>query len=107
MEEHISPGRGDLMGLTYARNRVGEWRDELAPDEWFPCPECHERGLWMEDGRQRRCHRCYGTGILLTCEQAELGSRQTGGEETVREKRHPWVLRRMNPWASMISRKHS
>jgi len=94
------------MGLMYARNRLGEWRDELVPDEWFPCPSCGGRGLWVDQGsRNCYCARCTGTGILLTCEQAELGPKQTGGKETVRERRHPWVLRRMNLWATMISRR--
>jgi hypothetical protein len=106
MEVHLSPGRGDLMGLMFARNRVGAWRDDLAPDEWFPCPSCGGRGLWVDQsGRNCYCARCTGTGILLACEQAELGSKHTGGKETVRERRHPWLRRRMNPWSTMISRK--
>ena len=56
------------MGTVFAINRMIPCRRKLAPADWIPCPECHERGLWMEDGRQHWCPRCYGTGILLVAE---------------------------------------
>ena len=70
MEVQLSHGQGNLMGLMFARNRVGTWRDELAPGQWFACPACGGRGLWVDgDGTNRYCARCTGTGILLTCEE--------------------------------------
>jgi hypothetical protein len=63
MEVRLSPGKGDLMGLTYARSRLGEWRDELASDEWFPCPSCGGRRLWVDQGgRNCYCARVPGRG---------------------------------------------
>lgn len=70
MEVQLSRGQGNLMGLMFARNRVGTRRDMLAPGQWFRCPSCGGRGLWVEGDRTNRyCARCTGTGILLTCEQ--------------------------------------
>ncbi len=106
MQVHLSPGRGDLMGLMFARNRVGAWRDELAQEEWSPCPSCSGRGLWVDQGgRNCYCARCTGTGILLTREQADSGCRQAGGEKTVRQRWYRWALRFMNPRSTMISRR--
>ena len=70
MEVQLSAGKGNLMGLMFVRNRVGAWRDKLAPEEWFSCPSCRGRGLWVDQGgRNCYCVRCSGTGLLLVCEQ--------------------------------------
>ena len=61
---------GNIMSLMHARNCVGAYRDRLAPQEWFRCPSCGGRGLWVDGGDSNRyCKRCSGTGILLVCEQ--------------------------------------
>jgi len=61
---------GNIMSLMHARNCVGAYRDKLAPQEWFRCPSCGGRGLWVDGGdRNRYCKRCSGTGILLVFEQ--------------------------------------
>ena len=83
---------GNIMSLMHARNCVGAYREKLAPQEWFRCPSCGGRGLWVDSGdfvsgtsywseflglwvnsgdRNRYCKRCSGTGILLVCEQDE------------------------------------
>ncbi len=64
---------GDIMTLMHARNAVETYRGKLAPWEWFRCPSCGGRGLWVNNGN-RYCRRCSGTGILLTCEQDESKS---------------------------------
>lgn len=62
--------RGSITMLMYARNAVGAYRDKLAPGEWLRCPSCGGRGLWVDqDGGNRYCPRCSGTGILLTCDK--------------------------------------
>lgn len=68
MKSDLERGGRVTMGTVYAIRQMMPCRRKLAPAAWIPCPECHERGLWMEDGRQRWCHRCYGTGILLVAE---------------------------------------
>ena len=61
---------GNITTLMHARNAVGAYRDKLAPWEWFRCPSCGGRGLWVNrNGENRYCPRCSGTGILLACEQ--------------------------------------
>ena len=81
---------GNIMSLMHARNCVGTYRDKLSPEEWFRCPSCGGRGLWVDSGdfvsgtsywseflglwvnsgdRNRYCKRCSGTGILLVFEQ--------------------------------------
>ena len=60
------------MMLMYARNAVGAYRTKLAQGEWFRCPSCGGRGLWVDEGGTNRyCSWCSGTGILLVCEQDE------------------------------------
>ncbi len=68
--EREFPLGNNIMSIMHARNCVGAYRDRLARSEWFPCPSCGGRGLWVDqDGRNRYCKRCTGTGILLVCEQ--------------------------------------
>lgn len=85
-------GQGNLMGLMFARNRVRTWRDELASEEWSPCPSCGGRGLWVDQGcGNRYCARCSGTGILLTCEQEVLQPRvpiREGALSRLRKRLH-------------------
>ena len=60
---------GNITTLMHARNAVGAYRDKLAPWEWFRCPQCGGRGLWVNrNGENRYCPRCSGTGILLARE---------------------------------------
>jgi hypothetical protein len=68
LQSQLESGGRVTMGTVFAMNRMIPCRRKLAPADWIPCPECHERGLWMEDGRQHWCPRCYGTGILLVAE---------------------------------------
>ena len=92
MKSDLEGGGRVTMGTVYAIRQMMTCREKLAPAAWIPCPECHERGLWMEDGRQRWCHRCYGTGILLACEQqesAQLEQAPTGRRPCSREPGRP------------------
>ena len=105
MEVQLSRGQGNLMGLMFARNRVGTWRNMLAPGEWFACPACGGRGLWVDGDRTNRyCPRCSGTGILLTCEQEvpqPHGPARAGWQS--------WLRKRMRlDWhRSMVAKRHS
>jgi hypothetical protein len=99
---------GNITTLMHARNAVGAYRDKLAPWEWFRCPQCGGRGLWVNrNGENRYCPRCSETGILLACEQGDSGCRQAGREKTVRQRWHQWALRRMNPRATASTRRRS
>jgi hypothetical protein len=92
------------MGTVYAIRQMMTCREKLAPAAWIPCPECHERGLWMEDGRQRWCHRCYGTEILLVCEQDKARSEEappTGWRSCFQRPEH------LNPRKNTTTRRRS
>ena len=100
MKSDLEGGGRVTMGTVYAIRQMMPCRRKLAPAAWIPCPECHERGLWMEDGRQRWCHRCYGTGILLACEQqesAQLEPAPTGRRPCSREPGRPDAPRDVLP----------
>jgi len=104
---------GNITSLMHARNCVGTYRDKLSPEEWFRCPSCGGRGLWVDSGdfvsgtsywseflglwvnsgdRNRYCKRCSGTGILLVCEQDVPKSGKTaptGWRSRLRRLGHP------------------
>ena len=44
MEEVLLSGHGYVLDLLHAYSRVNAYRDELAPEEWFWCPDCGGRG---------------------------------------------------------------
>ena len=97
--------RGSIMMLMYARNAVGVYRDKLAPREWFRCPSCGGRGLWVDQGgRNCCCARCNGTGILLTCEQEVQQP-----HAPARAEWRPWLRKhvRLDLQRSMVSRGHA
>jgi hypothetical protein len=64
MEKMRSVGPRDMIGLMLWFNHMADYRRELAPWEWIPCPECGGRGMWV-DGGNHWCPRCSGTSILL------------------------------------------
>lgn len=80
-------GQGNLFELMHWYNAMGQFRGELAPWEYIPCPDCSGQGLWVEDGKNHWCARCSGTGIVPVCEltdPAEIA-------------RNPWKIRYAEP----------
>jgi len=64
MEKMRASGHGEMVTLMHWLNHMADYRRELAPWEWIPCPDCGGRGLWV-DGGNHWCPRCSGTRILL------------------------------------------
>ncbi|RIE11782.1 hypothetical protein SMC3_08315 [Candidatus Cryosericum hinesii] len=67
-EKWLSTGRANLFEFQHLYTDMANCRDQLAPSERIPCPECGGRGTWVEEDGNHWCDRCSGTAILLVAE---------------------------------------
>jgi hypothetical protein len=46
-EKWLSTGRANLFEFQHLYTDMANCRDQLAPSERIPCPECGGRGTWV------------------------------------------------------------